>query len=147
MLSASGTDLVSDAFLDWLDRDLRSLRVDIPDLPFDFALGWVGYIGYELKAQCGGNRVHRSAEPDAVMVFADRAVVFDHQAGVTYLLALTDDRHEEAAQDWLRQTAARLEGLAGRRTRRTWSVQLPIIIIWTGGPGPLNTANRPGRGR
>jgi len=114
VVCAAGTDLVPGAFLDWLDRDLRSLRVDIPDLPFDFALGWVGYLGYELKAQCGGNRVHRSAEPDAVMVFADRAVVFDHQAGVTYLLALTDDRHEEAAQDWLRQTAARLEGLAGR---------------------------------
>jgi para-aminobenzoate synthetase len=115
VVSACGTDLVPDAFLDWLDRDLRSLRVDIPDLPFDFALGWVGYIGYELKAQCGGNQVHRSAEPDAVMVFADRAVVFDHKTDITYLMALTDDRHEEAAQNWLRRTAARLEGLAGRR--------------------------------
>ena len=114
VVSASGTEVVSDAFLDWLDRDLRRLRVDLPDLPFDFALGWVGYLGYELKAQCGGSRVHRSAEPDAVMVFADRGVVFDHQDGVAYLLALTDDHHETAAQDWLRQTAARLEGLAGR---------------------------------
>jgi para-aminobenzoate synthetase len=114
VVSAAGTDLVSDAFLDWLDRDLRGLRVDIPDLPFDFALGWVGYLGYELKAECGGDRVHRSAEPDAVMVFADRAVVFDHLAHDAYLLALTDDQHEEATQEWLRRAAARLAGLAGR---------------------------------
>jgi para-aminobenzoate synthetase len=109
--SASGVSLVSSAFMDWLDQDLRSLQVEIPDLPFDFALGWVGYLGYELKAQCGGNRVHRSTEPDAVMVFADRAVVFDHETSQTYLLALSDDRHEEQAQAWLRSTAARLEEL------------------------------------
>ena len=52
-------------FLDWLDQDLRSARVTVPALPCDFALGWVGYLGYELKAQCGGDRAHRarSAHP------------------------------------------------------------------------------------
>lgn len=87
----------------------------------------MGYLGYELKAQCGGNRVHRSAEPDAVMVFADRAVVFDHQARVTYLLALTDDEHEQATGDWLRRTAASLAELADRAPARTGAAE----------PGPL----------
>jgi para-aminobenzoate synthetase len=117
VVAASGTDVVSEAFLDWLDRDLRSLRVETPDLPFDFTLGWVGYLGYEVKAQCGGNRVHRSAEPDAIMVFADRGVVFDHEAGFCYLLALTDDRHDESAQEWLRLTAARLTVLTDTAAR------------------------------
>ncbi|MEV6122191.1 aminodeoxychorismate synthase component I [Streptomyces sp. NPDC052077] len=76
-------------FLDWIDEDLRSLRVDVPPLPCDFALGWVGYLGYELKAQCGaGPAVHRPEEPDATMVFAARALVFDHLTGTTHLLAL-----------------------------------------------------------
>lgn len=128
VVSAAGVSLVSSAFLDWLDQDLRSLQVEIPDLPFDFALGWVGYLGYELKAQCGGKRVHRSTEPDAIMVFADRAVVFDHETSFTYLLALTDDRHEEPAQAWLRLTAARLEEL-GNATRGFGEPAMPRTLL------------------
>ncbi|MFJ7270859.1 chorismate-binding protein [Streptomyces sp. NPDC099050] len=64
-------------FFDWIDEDLKSLRVDLPDRaenPCNFALGWVGYRGYELKAQCGaGPVVHRSEQPDATMVLAARA--------------------------------------------------------------------------
>ncbi len=66
----------------------------MPDLPFDFGLGWVGYLGYELKAECGGDRVHKSAQPDATMFFADRAIVFDHASWTTYLLALSPDDGE-----------------------------------------------------
>ncbi|MFD9395798.1 aminodeoxychorismate synthase component I [Streptomyces sp. NPDC060000] len=123
---ASGTVTVSDAegvaeqlvaehFLDWIDRDLRSHDVRVPDLPFGFALGWVGYLGYELKAQCGGDLGHRAGQPDAGMVFADRAVVLDHHTGTTYLLALAESGDEETARDWLRDTADRLRTLAGRR--------------------------------
>lgn len=64
-------------FFDWLDHDLRSLDVEVPALPFDFALGWVGYLGYELKAECGGGLVHRSGTPDAAMIFADRGLAVD----------------------------------------------------------------------
>ncbi|MFF4286876.1 aminodeoxychorismate synthase component I [Streptomyces sp. NPDC001633] len=101
-------------FLDWLDHDLRGLDVQHPDLPCDFALGWVGYLGYELKAQCGGERAHRSTEPDATMVFADRAVVLDHLHGTTYLLALAEDGHPDAARRWLADTARRITAPAGR---------------------------------
>ncbi|MYU25790.1 aminodeoxychorismate synthase component I [Streptomyces sp. SID8352] len=88
-------------FLDWIDDDLRSLRVDVPPLPCDFALGWVGYLGYELKAQCGaGPVVHHPEEPDATMVFAARALVFDHLTGTTHLLALAPgDDATDAAGD------------------------------------------------
>ncbi|GIG59330.1 aminodeoxychorismate synthase, component I [Longispora fulva] len=109
---SAGTRKVGVGFWDWLDRDLAGLAVDVPALPFDFALGWVGYLGYELKAQSGGDRAHRSPYPDAAMVFADRALVFDHVEQVTYLLALAAD-DEEPARDWLRATADRLAGLAG----------------------------------
>ncbi|MEK8173895.1 hypothetical protein NKH77_48095 [Streptomyces sp. M19] len=40
---------------------------------------------------------HRSPDPDAAMVFADRALVLDHRTDTTYLLALTTE--ERAAGD------------------------------------------------
>ncbi|WP_086559791.1 aminodeoxychorismate synthase component I [Streptomyces africanus] len=112
--SATGTEVVSGDFLTWLDRDLAALRTTVPELPFDFALGWVGYLGYELKAECGGSAVHRASEPDAVMVFADRGVVFDHATRTTYLLALVEGDDREAARRWMRDTARRLDRLSGR---------------------------------
>ncbi|MEV7021663.1 aminodeoxychorismate synthase component I [Kitasatospora sp. NPDC093558] len=107
------TAIASAEFLDWLERDLRAVRADVPPLPFGFALGWVGYLGYELKAECGGSSAHRSDDADAVMVFADRAVVFDHVAGTTYLLALAEGGDASAARAWLDSTALTLESLAG----------------------------------
>ncbi|MEU5691995.1 aminodeoxychorismate synthase component I [Actinosynnema sp. NPDC020468] len=108
--SRHGTELVAGSFLTWLDRDLRSFDVRVPALPFGFALGWVGYLGYELKAECGGRRAHRAGTPDATMVFADRAVVVDHHAGCLYLLALAED--PAGAPAWLEATRERLEALA-----------------------------------
>ncbi|MFJ1569437.1 aminodeoxychorismate synthase component I [Streptomyces erythrochromogenes] len=99
-------------FFDWLEHDLAALRTEVPDLPFEFALGWVGCLGYELKAECGGEAAHRSPDPDAAMVFADRAVVLDHRTGTTYLLTLAEDGDETAARAWLRTTTAELARLA-----------------------------------
>ncbi|MDQ2883817.1 MAG: aminodeoxychorismate synthase component I [Actinomycetota bacterium] len=100
-------------FFDWLDNDLRSLSAEVPELPFGFALGWVGYAGYELKAECGGMLAHRSENPDAAMIFADRALAVDHLTGTTYLLALADPDNEASAREWLRSTGAHLDALAG----------------------------------
>ncbi|WP_447003534.1 aminodeoxychorismate synthase component I [Saccharothrix isguenensis] len=87
-------------FFDWLEADLAAWRVTPPDdVPFEFALGWVGYLGYEVKAECGGVATHRSEQHDAAFVFADRALVFDHVSRCVYLLALTDE------DGWLGRTA------------------------------------------
>ena len=110
---AGSSETVSASFFDWLDRDLRSTACETPDLPFEFALGWVGYLGYELKAQCGGAAAHRSRLPDAVMVFADRAIVLDHAEGFTYLLALVEDDDHESGRVWFGELAERLAGLVG----------------------------------
>ncbi|XIE79258.1 aminodeoxychorismate synthase component I [Streptomyces sp. SBR177] len=103
-----GTEVHNAPFLDWLDQDLRATETELPELPCDFALGWVGYLGYELKAECGGEAAHTSPDPDAAMVFADRAVVLDHATGTTHLLALAPADEPAAARAWLDETAARL---------------------------------------
>jgi para-aminobenzoate synthetase len=104
--------VVTEPFFDWLDRDLRSLVVDAPELPGEFALGWVGYLGYELKAECGATAAHCAPTPDAAMVFADRAVVFDHRTDTTYLLALAEDGDAAAARVWLSDTVDKLVGMS-----------------------------------
>ncbi len=106
--SAAGDRTVPGSFFDWLAADLAAHRVRA-DLPFDFALGWVGYLGYELKAECGGANAHRAEQPDAAMIFADRAVVVDHREREVHLVALP---HPGNAA-WLDDTEATLHALAG----------------------------------
>ncbi|GAA1871425.1 aminodeoxychorismate synthase component I [Actinomadura bangladeshensis] len=110
--SASGRERIERAsFFDWIDADVRAHAAETPDLPFGFSLGWVGYLGYELKAETGGSRTHRSPHPDAAMIFADRAVAFDHVDGAVHLLALCPAGDERAALSWLDETEARLAEL------------------------------------
>ncbi|MDR7083521.1 anthranilate synthase component 1/para-aminobenzoate synthetase [Arthrobacter ginsengisoli] len=84
-------------FFRWLDGvwGHRALRGPA-DYPCEFTLGWLGYLGYELKRETGGSDV-TAESPDACLLFAGRAVVLDHVKGTVWLLALdTAD-----AGDWL----------------------------------------------
>ncbi|ASW56769.1 aminodeoxychorismate synthase component I [Plantactinospora sp. KBS50] len=106
-VSVSGADGHRDVpgtVFDYLRAELRRRTIEAPDLPFDFTCGYVGYLGYELKADCGSPARHRSANPDAQWIFADRAVTVDHERGQTYVLALDDGSPAgaTAADDWLR---------------------------------------------
>ncbi|OLF11105.1 aminodeoxychorismate synthase, component I [Actinophytocola xinjiangensis] len=106
--SRDGDTVVRESFLDWLAADLADGRADLPaGLPFDFALGWVGHLGYELKAECGGDIAHRADAPDAAMISPDRAVVVDHHERAVHLLAVPH-AHNLA---WLADTEATLTGL------------------------------------
>jgi para-aminobenzoate synthetase len=97
-------------FLDFLDARLTERPAGVPDgLPFEFNLGYVGYLGYELKAETGGSAAYPAATPDAAMVFADRMVVLDHQERQCYLLCLSQAGSDDTpATTWLRRTAGRL---------------------------------------
>ncbi len=96
-------------FFDYLDEQLRSrATARPPQLPFDFNLGYVGCLGYELKAETGGRPAHRAATPDAALVFADRALAFDHLEGACYVMALSADGDEAAALAWIDDTARRV---------------------------------------
>ncbi len=100
-----------ESIFDYLERELARLRPLATDLPFDFSCGFVGYLGYELKAECGAESAHSSPHPDAAFVFADRLLVFDHEQDHVYLLALHGSDDEAVADTWLSATASRLAGL------------------------------------
>ena len=65
-------------FFRYLRDRLQRYQVAGNDLPFDFVGGFVGYFGYELKAECGGRAAHRSAQPDAAGLWVRRFLAVDH---------------------------------------------------------------------
>ncbi|MDX6724371.1 MAG: para-aminobenzoate synthetase, partial [Solirubrobacteraceae bacterium] len=91
-------------------RELERLRAAAPELPFDFVGGFAGYLGYELKAECGARHAHVSALPDAGLVLCDRVVAIDHEEGHTYLVAL-EAGDAPAVDAWLAETEERLRAL------------------------------------
>jgi para-aminobenzoate synthetase len=101
----------NESIFDYLDRTLRERYVPIDGLPFDFNLGYAGYLGYELKADCDGDLAHKADTADAQFVFADRLVVFDHEERVIYLACLDDVEHESRAKEWLNQMWDHLHNL------------------------------------
>ncbi len=76
---------------DYLKRQLANRRVDATGLPFDFTGGYVGYFGYETKADCGSPNRHRAETPDACWLFADRLIAVDHQEGFTHAVCVAED--------------------------------------------------------
>ncbi|MCV7217575.1 aminodeoxychorismate synthase component I [Mycobacterium crocinum] len=106
------TKRVGQSFFDYLDDQLRAREVPTPsDLPFEFNLGYVGYLGYELKAETGGAAAHQSDTPDAALLFADRALVLDHATRTSYLLALSYSGNAADAEAWLTSTGEALRAL------------------------------------
>ncbi len=92
------------SIFDLLDRELTRHAIEPPpaDLPPGLMGGFVGYLGYELKADCGSPNVHRSDMPDAVMMLANRLVAVDHVRGRTHLVVLCHGDEAEA-EIWLEQ--------------------------------------------
>ena len=102
-----------ETLFDYLSRELARLHTDSAELPFDFNGGFVGYLGYELKADCGARDAHAAELPDAFLLLADRIVAIDHELEQTHLLALGDGTPGEAAAAaaWIDATAAALDDL------------------------------------
>jgi para-aminobenzoate synthetase len=132
---ASGREELRESVLDYCERELARLRAEAPELPFDFTCGFAGYLGYELKAECGGALVHRSPLPDAALVPCDRVVAFDHRERRVHLVALADAAGAGAAEAWLAATERELEAIArrpppaappaARAARPTWPTSRP----------------------
>jgi para-aminobenzoate synthetase len=96
------------SIFDLLDGELKDLKAEAP-LGVDRGLmgGYVGYLGYELKADCGATNVHSSDLPDAALMLANRVVAVDHARDRTHVFALTraeDAAESAAATAWLEST-------------------------------------------
>ncbi|MFM9877135.1 MAG: aminodeoxychorismate synthase component I, partial [Rhodoglobus sp.] len=75
--------------LEWLRAQQYS--VDTSEVRSGFALGWIGWLGYELRGETMGVTVSRASRyPLAAWMYVDRCLVFDHDRGEVRLLALGD---------------------------------------------------------
>jgi para-aminobenzoate synthetase len=85
------------SIFDFLQKEMERIEVDPPEgIDRGLVGGYVGYLGYELKADCGSPNVHSSDLPDAALMLANRVVAVDHTKGKTYLFALGRPEDPEA---------------------------------------------------
>ncbi|MDH6452371.1 MULTISPECIES: aminodeoxychorismate synthase component I [unclassified Streptomyces] len=150
------TRKVAASVFDYLGRQLTSRRVDGSGLPFDFTGGYVGYFGYETKADCGSPNRYTSDVPDACWLFADRLIAVDHLKRFTYAVCLAEDTPQAAreAEDWLESALAQLTFVATEpdpatsranvmptampTTLRTAPTTAPMTALGPSAPAPTN---------
>ncbi len=106
------TQHLPESVLDYCARELKRLHADGPKLPFDFIGGFVGYLGYELRCECGAESARSGPLPDAGLLFCDRVIAFDHSERRIHLLALADANGLASAQQWLSLMAETINDLA-----------------------------------
>ena len=101
-VSRGGVETVEHkSIFDFLQRELKRIGIDPPEgVERGLVGGYVGYLGYELKADCGSPNVHSSDLPDAAMMLANRVVAVDHTKGLTHVFALCRGEDPEA-ELWL----------------------------------------------
>jgi para-aminobenzoate synthetase len=119
-----------ESIFDFLEGELVRPCPETPDLPFDFPCGFVGYLGYELKAECGGDAAHEASTPDAALIFADRVVAIDHAEGAVHLLALADPATQADAESWMAESAGSVAHSGGHSPQKPptngWAVELRL---------------------
>ncbi|MCP2728950.1 aminodeoxychorismate synthase component I [Limnofasciculus baicalensis] len=101
----------TESIFEFLKREIDRRRCQSDDLPFDFNCGFVGYFGYELKAECGSKLGHLSPLPDAIFLLADRLIAMDHQEKCLYLVQLVKKGQTEEIETWFDAIQEKIENL------------------------------------
>ncbi|HEX5309693.1 MAG TPA: aminodeoxychorismate synthase component I [Solirubrobacteraceae bacterium] len=141
---AHGTHEAQETIFQALEREIatRALPHSPATPPRGLAGGFVGYLGYECKADCGSDNVHSSDVPDAVQLFANRTIAIDHASRRTYCIAVSlDEDDARCAESWLARAQSEVSRTLG---------QAPRPLDAAGAPIPSQeepVVFRPGRGR
>ncbi|KAJ3092038.1 hypothetical protein HK102_011386 [Quaeritorhiza haematococci] len=111
---------------------------DLSQIPFDFLGGFVGYFGYEMKAESlpshpsttdggsGGNDFRTASAdlvPDTTFTFANKTIVFDHQERRMWLVYVDVVRHDDELDDYDGPTDD-VDTSAGRSGAKCWFDQI-----------------------
>jgi para-aminobenzoate synthetase len=106
---ASRLETRSQGIFDYLRQELLVARPAGSALPFDFAGGYVGYFGYELKQELEGQATSVARTPDATWLRIDRFIAFDHAQQRTWLVCLDGAAILPDNAAWLDALAQRLQ--------------------------------------
>ncbi|MGH8001215.1 MAG: aminodeoxychorismate synthase component I, partial [Brasilonema sp.] len=130
-LTVTQSDTVSfrtEGIFEYLKREIEQRHCPSHDLPFDFNCGFVGYFGYELKAECGSQLNHPSALPDAMFLLADRMIAIDHQEQTLYLLCLIQQGQTASAEAWFESIRQQIDHLRPLSPIVPPEAQTPVIF-------------------
>ncbi|HZG08772.1 MAG TPA: aminodeoxychorismate synthase component I [Allosphingosinicella sp.] len=96
-----GTETRGVSLFDYLEAEEKRVSVEpCPGYDCPFKGGHVGFFGYELKSECGGEAVHDSPHDDGAFLFADRFVAFDGVEERAWLVCLHTPQAEKSAHAW-----------------------------------------------
>jgi para-aminobenzoate synthetase len=105
-------------------------------LPFEFLGGWVGYLGYELRAEClphTAARRHASATPDAAIFFVTRFIALDHDTGDAFVVASCSASDDTDALPWVSAMAERVGHVNSAAVSQTaGSPPVAAPAVWDG---------------
>ncbi|WP_308464830.1 anthranilate synthase component I family protein [Rathayibacter soli] len=104
-----------ESVFDFLDREIGGAAVaadvggDDASIALSIVPAWIGWLGYEAGADAAGAPVAASRTPDAALLFADRAIAFDHAHRSITLTAAP----RPGAKHWIEATRRKLAARAG----------------------------------
>lgn len=133
----STTTYLEDGFFHYMNQELQSIHYDEKDyegLPFEFYGGYIGYLGYGLKVECGvpHNR-HKAGTPDACFFFADNLIVIDHTNNDIYTLSVHDQTKKPTTWlDDVEQILIALKASAPKTSSSQTSVQPKNTLVKSG---------------
>jgi para-aminobenzoate synthetase len=149
---AGGSKIERGSIFDVLSRELYERAIEPPaELARGLLGGFVGYLGYECKADCGSSNAHRSDLPDATLMLANRVVAVDHIHHRTELFALCRDGESEDAERWLAEAEAVVDEVLGappEASAQALRAERAAAVGGTGAGAPERPVRfRCGRGR
>jgi para-aminobenzoate synthetase component 1 len=125
------TSQTVESVIDFLRDELANPVLAVDD---GFALGWVGWLGYETRFETMGlPRTQRSPYPypDSAFLYLDRAIEFDHASHTVTLLALGTEWAGELAE-W-RDEAIQLLSFSNRPFNKLKKLDVslkPTVATW-----------------
>ncbi|MCV3214788.1 aminodeoxychorismate synthase component I [Plectonema radiosum NIES-515] len=130
-LTVTKSDTISrrtEGIFEYLKREIEQRHCPSNSLPFDFNCGFVGYFGYELKAECGSQLNYPSSLPDAMFLLADRMIAIDHQEQTLYLLCLIQQGQTTASEAWFEWIGQQINNLPPLLPIIPEKAQTPVIF-------------------
>ncbi|MGV8852186.1 MAG: anthranilate synthase component I family protein [Rhodoglobus sp.] len=108
------SDTLNEPVFEWMRREFMPADIDFSGAPAGFRLGWIGWLGYELRGESMDVEIRSHAStPDAVWLWIDRVIVVDHGSRTLSVMALG-----ESWTDELQQWRDQMEALVARTAQQ-----------------------------
>lgn len=91
IISGNENKTIEQSIFDYMDEFLKENENNLNTV---FSLGYIGYLGYEIKGECTGEYKYDINYPDAMFKFVDRAVIKDHLTNEITFVYYSDDKFE-----------------------------------------------------